>query len=268
MPSAVQHDSTAHRARWRLYNAERCCGVVTFSPEQSLALSGAACRAGAASPSPVSLLRLAGIFGAQGLREGVDRRRVHPSSEHRRRRSVRGRTSRAPAPELATQLVALKPSVIVAPGTPAAVAAKQASGTIPIVFVGVADAVGSGLAAHFGRPTRTSRALRARAPSSMAHAWNFSRRSCRRRRGLRCSTIPATARTCSPRRSWSRQRRHSVSRNAWKCAPRIIRKRVCRDDAREGPGAVHGGILRCALLWRVLIDLLDSLLDHLIGAPE
>ena len=55
--------------------------------------------------------------------------------------------------ELATQLVALKPRVIVAPGTPAAMAAKQATGTIPIVFVGVADAVGSGLAADFARPT-------------------------------------------------------------------------------------------------------------------
>ena len=55
-------------------------------------------------------------------------------------------------PELATQLVALRPSVIVAPGTPAAVAAKQATGEIPIVFVGVADAVGSGLAASFARP--------------------------------------------------------------------------------------------------------------------
>src|SRR5215470_152976 len=54
--------------------------------------------------------------------------------------------------ELATQLVALRPSVIVAPGTPAAVAAKQATGEIPIVFVGVADAVGSGLAASFARP--------------------------------------------------------------------------------------------------------------------
>ena len=62
-----------------------------------------------------------------------------------------GRAERLP--ELATQLVALKPSVIVAPGTPAAVAAKQATATIPIVFVGVADAVGSGLAANFGRPT-------------------------------------------------------------------------------------------------------------------
>jgi putative ABC transport system substrate-binding protein len=65
-------------------------------------------------------------------------------------RFAEGRAERLP--ELATELVALKPSVIVAPGTPAAVAAKQATKTIPIVFVGVADAVGSGLAASFGRP--------------------------------------------------------------------------------------------------------------------
>ena len=55
--------------------------------------------------------------------------------------------------DLATQLVALRPTVIVAPGTPAAVAAKQATGDIPIVFVGVADAVGAGLAESFARPT-------------------------------------------------------------------------------------------------------------------
>lgn len=65
-------------------------------------------------------------------------------------RFARGRPERLS--ELATQLVALRPSVIVAPGTPAAVAAKQATGEIPIVFVGVADAVGSGLAASFARP--------------------------------------------------------------------------------------------------------------------
>ena len=55
-------------------------------------------------------------------------------------------------PELATQLVALKPTVIFAPGTPAAVAAKRATATIPIVFAGVADAVGAGLIANFARP--------------------------------------------------------------------------------------------------------------------
>jgi len=66
-------------------------------------------------------------------------------------RFASGRPERLP--ELATQLVALRPGVIVAPGTPAAVASKQATGEIPIVFVGVADAVGSGLAASFARPT-------------------------------------------------------------------------------------------------------------------
>jgi putative tryptophan/tyrosine transport system substrate-binding protein len=62
--------------------------------------------------------------------------------------------------------------VIVAPGTPAAVAVKQATG-IPIVFVGVVDAIGSGLAAHFGRPTANITGLTSRAPSSTANAWNF-----------------------------------------------------------------------------------------------
>jgi putative ABC transport system substrate-binding protein len=55
-------------------------------------------------------------------------------------------------PELAAELVRLKIDVIVTPGTPASVAAKQATSTIPIVFAGVADAVGAGLVADFARP--------------------------------------------------------------------------------------------------------------------
>ena len=55
--------------------------------------------------------------------------------------------------ELATQLVTLRPSVIVAPGTPAAMAAKRATSIIPIVFAGVADAVGAGLVTNFARPS-------------------------------------------------------------------------------------------------------------------
>jgi len=55
-------------------------------------------------------------------------------------------------PELAAELVRLKVDVIVAPSTATALAAKQATSTIPIVFAVVADAVGAGLIANFARP--------------------------------------------------------------------------------------------------------------------
>ena len=50
-------------------------------------------------------------------------------------------------PPLAAELVRLKLDVIVTGGTPAALAAKQATQTIPIVMLWVADPVGSGLVA-------------------------------------------------------------------------------------------------------------------------
>ncbi len=55
-------------------------------------------------------------------------------------------------PRLAADLVALQLDVIVAPSTPAALAAMQATKAIPIVTVTVADPVGSGLVQSFSRP--------------------------------------------------------------------------------------------------------------------
>jgi putative tryptophan/tyrosine transport system substrate-binding protein len=55
-------------------------------------------------------------------------------------------------PELATELVRLKVDVILAASTPAARAAKQATSTIPIVAVGMADPVGDELVASLARP--------------------------------------------------------------------------------------------------------------------
>lgn len=53
---------------------------------------------------------------------------------------------------LAAELVALKVDVIVAPSTPAAQAAKQATTTIPIVFAGAADPVADGFVASLAHP--------------------------------------------------------------------------------------------------------------------
>ena len=65
-------------------------------------------------------------------------------------RDAEGKLERLPA--LAAELVALKVDVIVAPGTPQALAAKQATRTVPIVFAVAGDPVGSGLVTSLARP--------------------------------------------------------------------------------------------------------------------
>jgi putative tryptophan/tyrosine transport system substrate-binding protein len=55
-------------------------------------------------------------------------------------------------PDLAAELVRLKVDVIVTGGGPTILAAKRASATIPIVFAGAADPVGSGLVSSLARP--------------------------------------------------------------------------------------------------------------------
>ena len=55
-------------------------------------------------------------------------------------------------PALAAELVRLKPDVVLALATPATAAAKNATRTIPIVMIGVGDAVSSGFVASLARP--------------------------------------------------------------------------------------------------------------------
>jgi len=65
-------------------------------------------------------------------------------------RDAKGKSERLPA--LAAELVALKVDVILASGTPAAPATKQATRTLPIVFTAIADPVTSRLVTSLAQP--------------------------------------------------------------------------------------------------------------------
>jgi putative ABC transport system substrate-binding protein len=58
----------------------------------------------------------------------------------------------AEALKFAQELVASKPEVLVANGTPSLVAMRQATSTIPVVFVSVADPLGQGFVPSLARP--------------------------------------------------------------------------------------------------------------------
>jgi putative ABC transport system substrate-binding protein len=65
-------------------------------------------------------------------------------------RSADGRDERFP--ELAAELVRLKVDLVLTRGTPAALAAKHATTTIPIVITGIGDPVGQGVVASLPHP--------------------------------------------------------------------------------------------------------------------
>ena len=64
---------------------------------------------------------------------------------------------------LARELVGLNPAVIFASTSPAAAAAKQAAGTLPIVFISVVDPVAAGFVDSFARPGRNMTGMTYRA---------------------------------------------------------------------------------------------------------
>ena len=66
------------------------------------------------------------------------------------RRWAEGRNDRFPG--FAAELVAWQPDVIMADSTPAAIAARRATTTIPIVMLAVSDPVGAGLVASLAHP--------------------------------------------------------------------------------------------------------------------
>jgi len=79
---------------------------------------------------------------ALGYKEGQNLEIAYRSSD--------GRDERFPG--LASELVGLKVDLILTRGTPAALAAKSATRTIPVVMASSGNPVGSGLVASLGRP--------------------------------------------------------------------------------------------------------------------
>jgi putative ABC transport system substrate-binding protein len=95
------------------------------------------------NPPPLAFL--------QSLRDGL--RDVGYTEGRNIRLEIRTAEGKADLlPEIAAELVRLKVDIIVAFQTPAATAAKRATGEIPIVLAGVGDPVGSGLVASYARP--------------------------------------------------------------------------------------------------------------------
>src|SRR4030095_6124400 len=87
----------------------------------------------------------------EALREGLrDLRWIEGQNVVYDDRFAEGRFDRLP--DLAAELVRLGVDIIVASPTPPAVAAKNATGTIPIVMVNAGDPVGVGLVASLARP--------------------------------------------------------------------------------------------------------------------
>jgi putative tryptophan/tyrosine transport system substrate-binding protein len=89
----------------------------------------------------------AGIF-IEGLRQLGYNDGKNISIEHR---FAQGKTDRLP--ELAKELVQLKVDAIFGGGAPAALALKQATKTIPIVFVTTTDPIGIGIVASLAHPS-------------------------------------------------------------------------------------------------------------------
>jgi putative ABC transport system substrate-binding protein len=77
-------------------------------------------------------------------------------------RWAEGRTERLSG--LASELVRLKVEVIVTHNTPAPLAAKQATSTIPIVFATAGDPVGTGIVANLARPGGNVTGLSSQSP--------------------------------------------------------------------------------------------------------
>ena len=95
-------------------------------------------------------------------------------------------------PSLAEELVRLQVDLLITRGTPEALALKNATKMIPIVFYDVTDPVGAGLVDSLARPGETSRGSAALRRCWLASDWSYSRKPFPSCPVLRCCGIRRT----------------------------------------------------------------------------
>jgi putative ABC transport system substrate-binding protein len=122
-------------------------GTVAMWPLAAHGQQGRLARIGYLGPSSPSLERRLLDAFRQRLRELGQIEGQNIAIEYR---WAEGEDDRLPG--LVDELVGLEPDIIVTAGTPGTLAAKQATGTIPIVFASSGNAVNAGLVASYSRP--------------------------------------------------------------------------------------------------------------------
>jgi putative ABC transport system substrate-binding protein len=134
-------------ASWRVLTITLMFGLLAAALAAEAQQAGKVHRIGYLSSGSATVPSRPGEAFRQGLRElgWVEGKNIVIDY-----RFAEGRFDRLP--DLAAELVRLKVNVIVAGATPPVVAAKNATGTIPIVMIGVGDPVGLGLIASLARP--------------------------------------------------------------------------------------------------------------------
>jgi putative ABC transport system substrate-binding protein len=138
-------EGTAHEATGLHHASRRYGGRLASRHSRAAAAANAAHRVLETIPPQANAANFDAL--RKGLRElGYDEGR----SLIIEYRSADGRAERFPA--LAAELVRLNVDVIVTRGTPSALAARNATRTIPIVMASVGDVIGTGLAVSLARP--------------------------------------------------------------------------------------------------------------------
>lgn len=126
-----------------------------------IALGASLLNARSAYPQPANRVPKVGYVGnsapalesalVEGFRLGLrERGYIEGKTVEIQYRWANGKIDALPA--IIGQLIALKVDVLITAGTPAALAAKKATGTVPIVMAAVGDAVESGIVPSLARP--------------------------------------------------------------------------------------------------------------------